>query len=1585
VWAYARDRVGLYDATVYTPVDIIRDTIGPDLSNFEIKNYDYNHDTSSPAEISNQYVNSLDAIYQAEGNKHTQAVWYSLERSETGRVSDAKRLWDPDHPLPTADDFTNLLELFQIDPEDPANSTLPSLSMFSARDESDIGVVSLNIQEMDLAGNPSDVEQDTIIYDNAPFEYESASLGASDNARLIDRNIYTETSGNDLVLNTTWGLTEREKLAAIEPLSPFKEAKYFLRRGEDLFWNGSEWVPDDSASLFTISPDTPGAVIESGTGVDTQWSFDTLALPRTDDYDQYELVIKTYDEAGNQGQEVFNIIRDSDGPSVVFSAEQEDRADGHYANISWEISDAGAGLPDPISATVNWEYPDGTTGVPVTINTATGVDNESILLDDTNQGTYVFELSVADALGNLTDPSTDPDNTIAAIDYDIDPPVINSFKLIDPDLDAPDNALYTDSPTVNIDRNVYDLSPTQYKVWQAGETEPSSYDSPVSHPLTIDPAAPNGPELITVFIRVKDENGYETPAPELDGYPATTTFDRQGPVLYSEPPVGPVSADLAGTDDAVINNFAISTNSGPNNITLRSIWRLNDTEIARVGNGLAPPTPLKEAKIYLRRSITGGYLIWDKDANDDGVTDDPDWVYSSGNSPAENDSDKWFPTTMNTTAGTDPNGADTTWTFTSAPELPRDFTYDDTLYSPISGYDKKYDLVVHVSDAAGNYTAQDAFRVHQAIAPPPNVDAVTLYDAPVPGSSEISPRAHNWYNQTEPFFTWDEPSHPLGIAGYYVFWGTAVDPLAIDPETQGIFSPHIVYQDDYRTYPLLAGETYYLIIKTQDTAGNISSANTVFTYKFDDSAPTNTTVTINGGEDTYTNTRAVDVALTADDGDPSSGLVFYQYKWETEANFSIEQIWTETPAIPDMPAAETEHTLTIRFIDNAGNHSDAAASITLDQTGPQIDEAQTQILTASPTNATPVEVRIVAAATGAEIAAYMITGDIDPEDTTWTDLETPAATLDIPETRNLATTGFAQKDIYVHVKDTLGNPTVTALPLSITLDQAPPIIDIGAFDTHIITPDPTDQTLIEVKIDASDAISNITKIKFTGDLDPAESTDWRDLDPAEVGQDIDVHYSLTLLTGDDNKNINISLQDEAGNDNDDAVVTLSIELDQIPLVFSQDDITYPTLTQNSDFSITVSTTGLDGTGATIEIPTSIIVTDLNDAAAPAVPLAFDDVDTWTGTIPISQTNAANNYRVTASDALDNQTFVDLPVQHDTQPPEIDIGAFDTHIITADPTDQTTINIMVRASDSISNITEIKFTGDLDPTENTDWRPLEPAEIDHIINLQRPLTLAAGDGPKDINVSIKDAAGNIAEALAANYADYLSIELDEVPLVLLQSDITYPALTQNTDFSISVITTGLDGTGATIEIPTSIIVTDLNDAAAPAVPLAFDDVDTWTGTIPISQTNAPNNYQVIANDALGNQTSVDLPVQHDAQPPDIDIGAFATHIITADPTNQTLIDIKVEASDSISNITKIKFTGDLDPAEDTDWRDLEPAEVAQTIDVQYSLTLSTGDANKNINVYVQDEAGNDTDVPLSIELDEVPLVLSQDDITYPTLT
>ncbi|MCX6812715.1 MAG: DUF2341 domain-containing protein [Candidatus Berkelbacteria bacterium] len=89
---------------------------------------------------------------------------------------------------------------------------------------------------------------------------------------------------------------------------------------------------------------------------------------------------------------------------------------------------------------------------------------------------------------------------------------------------------------------------------------------------------------------------------------------------------------------------------------------------------------------------------------------------------------------------------------------------------------------------------------------------------------------NTWYNYSAPYFSWtasvDQANSgevATGTAGYYVYFGTNA---SADPSS---YQTGVTYQSS----SLTLNNTYYLRLKAKDNAGNISSAWTEFTYKYD--------------------------------------------------------------------------------------------------------------------------------------------------------------------------------------------------------------------------------------------------------------------------------------------------------------------------------------------------------------------------------------------------------------------------------------------------------------------------------------------------------------------------------------------------------------------------------------------------------------------------------------------------------------------------------------------------------------------------------------------------------------------------------
>lgn len=118
---------------------------------------------------------------------------------------------------------------------------------------------------------------------------------------------------------------------------------------------------------------------------------------------------------------------------------------------------------------------------------------------------------------------------------------------------------------------------------------------------------------------------------------------------------------------------------------------------------------------------------------------------------------------------------------------------------------------------------------------PNNVASVLAWDSSAKNVSLTSGNSYTYNGPTGPYFEWTAPSdNPAGdnsgVHGYYVYFGTnsAADPTDFQLATSF-------------TNPtsLTAGTTYYLIIKTDDNAGNVSSGSgsPLFVYTYLVSTP----------------------------------------------------------------------------------------------------------------------------------------------------------------------------------------------------------------------------------------------------------------------------------------------------------------------------------------------------------------------------------------------------------------------------------------------------------------------------------------------------------------------------------------------------------------------------------------------------------------------------------------------------------------------------------------------------------------------------------------------------------------------------
>ena len=122
-----------------------------------------------------------------------------------------------------------------------------------------------------------------------------------------------------------------------------------------------------------------------------------------------------------------------------------------------------------------------------------------------------------------------------------------------------------------------------------------------------------------------------------------------------------------------------------------------------------------------------------------------------------------------------------------------------------------------VSNFAINYT--------QETTPPSLPTQFGAYDSQ--GGNQLT--SGSTYQSHHPFFTWsgaDDGINGSGVAGYYVYFGTDGN---ADPVTQGSYQTGTDFLSDT---PFTAGDIDYFRMKVKDNLGNISQADTMFSYRY---------------------------------------------------------------------------------------------------------------------------------------------------------------------------------------------------------------------------------------------------------------------------------------------------------------------------------------------------------------------------------------------------------------------------------------------------------------------------------------------------------------------------------------------------------------------------------------------------------------------------------------------------------------------------------------------------------------------------------------------------------------------------------
>lgn len=208
-------------------------------------------------------------------------------------------------------------------------------------------------------------------------------------------------------------------------------------------------------------------------------------------------------------------------------------------------------------------------------------------------------------------------------------------------------------------------------------------------------------------------------------------------------------------------------------------------------------------------------------------------------------------------------------------------------------------------------------------------------------SSSATLTSNSWYNYSQPKFTWepgvDDPAagqSSSGIDGYHVFFTTN---QAATPSANLANPCYRFAESDDRVFSVgttpdtceLSDADYYLRMQTKDNSGNVSDPVTLFTYKYDSTAP-RSPVSVSSTTVGYTSQNEFSFYWPAasDQGLNQSGLAYYEYKTgATEGPYST---WTKSnePGDPLVTLAsnitayqEGQNFFFVRTVDFAGNVS----------------------------------------------------------------------------------------------------------------------------------------------------------------------------------------------------------------------------------------------------------------------------------------------------------------------------------------------------------------------------------------------------------------------------------------------------------------------------------------------------------------------------------------------------------------------------------------------------------------------------------------------------------------------------------------
>jgi len=581
----------------------------------------------------------------------------------------------------------------------------------------------------------------------------------------------------------------------------------------------------------------------------------------------------------------------------------------------------------------------------------------------------------------------------------------------------------------------------------------------------------------------------------------------------------------------------------------------------------------------------------------------------------------------------------------------------------------------------------------------------------------------------------------LGDASFVKYWfttsatGTASDanyPTAWTPVESGTTAKITEFNEDGQ---------YYYHMQLMDSVDNKSDIYNAAIMNFDTTAPVVTANTAGQKDHLYifdidsnnkdlTNDLENKIHFEFNDpGQTASGVVSYRLHSIDFAADVTGQLTSSDAGVKEVTfafkndAADGTKTVEVYVTDAAGNESQVkSVTITLDQQGAtatlKLTESDGTVIGAQ-TNENPIKAEYVSE--DEDIVGFKVwTGSTEPSE--WVDPKGSGypVELTLPE-------GDGDKTIHAKVIDQSGNVT-TLDDVTIKLDQTKPTValssnkaiisNVSGFNTAVLTLTGTDT--------GSGVASYSLKCGAT------------EISGANTAPPTSFNLTLANSMVEGDNTITLTVVDKAGNSDSK---TVTVKLDTIAPTG-----TIGTLNTwyNAQFPITI--TSSDGTGAGVDrfyawTSTTAVDTTVPEGAT-AITRTSDSQEVANGSIAWNLAQSENNYmHIQTVDAVGNVSYDHKKFGFDNVAPDKPTIQFG-----ADVYSSTTANATISYTDATSGVTLMQVEGNVqNPTAADAWEDAATS---------RSLTLATGDGMKQIRVRVKDAAGNVSE-----WSDYDTAELD----------------------------------------------------------------------------------------------------------------------------------------------------------------------------------------------------------------------------------